>query len=67
MFGLTSASLLSGLSGGAATIAPADAIAGTALWAAALVAMLFLFSDRSRAYYRSSQLACHWPGSDGPA
>ena len=57
MFALTSASLLTGLRDGAATVAPADSIAGTALWVVALVAMLFLCSDRSRAYYRSPQPA----------
>lgn len=57
MFALTSAGLLAGLSEGAPTLAPADAIAGTALWATALAAILLLISDRSRAYYRSRQPA----------
>jgi hypothetical protein len=41
---LTSVSLLSGLSHDAATYATADAIAGGALWAVAVAAVLMLFS-----------------------
>jgi hypothetical protein len=43
-FGLTSLSLLSGLADGALTYAPADAIAGFALWLAGLVAVLLTVS-----------------------
>jgi hypothetical protein len=51
-FGVQTASLLSGLAGGAFTYAPDDAVAGIALWCVALVPALLIFNPRSAAFYR---------------
>jgi hypothetical protein len=49
--GVTTASLLSGLAGGALTYAPADAVAGIVLWVVALAAVALIFSGQSQPYY----------------
>ena len=49
LFMLTTVSLFSGLSRGAATYAPADAVAGAALWLVALAALALSLSQTSRA------------------
>jgi hypothetical protein len=53
--GVTSASLLSGLAGGALTYAPADAVAGIVLWVVALAAVALILSGQSRPYYRRTR------------
>jgi hypothetical protein len=50
--GITTASLLSGLAGGAFTYAPDDAVAGIVLCVVALAAVALIFNGRSRPYYR---------------
>jgi hypothetical protein len=48
---LTTASLLSGLAGGAFVYAPADAVAGIALCVVALTAVMLIINAQSRPYY----------------
>ena len=50
-FGLTSVSLLSAFGQHAATYAPADLIAGCAVWLVGLVTMLLIFNPQSDRHY----------------
>lgn len=49
---VTTASLLSGLAGGALTYAPQDAVAGIVLWLVTLAAAALILGDQARPYYR---------------
>jgi hypothetical protein len=51
LFGLTSVSLLAAFAQHAATYAPADLIAGCALWLIGLLALLLIFNPRSDRHY----------------
>ncbi len=51
MFGLTSISLLAAFAQHAATYAPADLIAGCALWIVSLLALLLILHPRSERHY----------------
>jgi hypothetical protein len=55
LFALTSVSLLSALSQRAVTLAPADVIAGAAVWLVALVSMLLIISPASERHYRRGE------------
>jgi hypothetical protein len=55
LFRLTSISLLSGVGQHAATYAPADLIAGGALWFVGLVTLLLIFSTPSGPHYGQRQ------------
>ncbi|MGH2885629.1 MAG: hypothetical protein ACRDPA_23510, partial [Solirubrobacteraceae bacterium] len=52
LFGLTSVSLLTGIAHHAAVLAPADLVAGTALWLVALVALALIINPPSDGHYR---------------
>jgi hypothetical protein len=53
--GVTTASLLSGLAGGALTYAPEDAVAGIVLWTVTLAAAALIFGGQARPYYRRTR------------
>lgn len=52
LLGTITVSFASGLKGGAATLAPADTVAGAALWLVALAAAVLVLNKRSRPHYR---------------
>ena len=53
-FALITLTMLIALAQHAAAYAPADLIAGAAVWLIALVTMVLIFSRRSNAYYRQA-------------
>jgi hypothetical protein len=55
LVGLTTASLLSGLAGGALTYAPEDAVAGIVLWMVAVAAAALILGRQARPYYRPTR------------
>jgi hypothetical protein len=55
LFALTSVSLLSAFSQQAVTLAPADVIAGGAVWLVALVSLLLIISPPSERHYRRGE------------
>jgi hypothetical protein len=57
LFGLTSLSLLAAIGQDAPTLAPADMIAGAALWFVALVALVLIVSPASEDHYRRTGTA----------
>jgi hypothetical protein len=57
MLGLETVSLLSALSEGAATFAPADLVAGAAAWIVHAVAVLLIFSKPSAAFFQPNPKA----------
>lgn len=65
LFGLTSLSLLAAVGQHAATFAPADLIAGCALWLVGLLTMLLIFNPRSERHYhqRPSARQHHTPST----
>jgi hypothetical protein len=72
LFCLTSVSLLSGFAQHAVTFAPADVIAGAALWLVGLLTLLLIFNPRSGRHYQQrsnrhgpkTPSAADWPAAE---
>ncbi len=72
LFGLTSVSLLAAFAQHAATYAPADLIAGCALWLTGLITVLLIFNPGSDRHYhqrperhgRKTPSAADWPAAE---